>query len=309
MTCSQRISGHKDRDQWICAILTRHDVMTPLELRVAVRLGIFFNCTTGQCDPGYARLARELGIPQRSARRCVAALVAYGFVGRDEGSGGSHDQKQKFSLFMPPPRGTDSVSPVRRTASVSPVKTGKPASRGGPKHGVTGVQNRGGRGTIRRPTKEPDEPDSAALHAARTSVADRESDNSTKPSRPDDQRAADAALIDTVAAQKQLPPSLASKNIGAAGNGADGAYAALWRAYPNQTYEGDAPKVFHQLLDEGVDPDVLIAGAAAYAKRCEGIDPEKIKLLCYWLRMKGWEDENRRLPSDGRGQARRSIRQ
>jgi hypothetical protein len=42
--CAQPISGHKGRDRWICAILTRHDLLTPLELRVAVRLGIFFNC-------------------------------------------------------------------------------------------------------------------------------------------------------------------------------------------------------------------------------------------------------------------------
>jgi len=66
-----------------------------------------------------------------------------------------------------------------------------------------------------------------------------------------------------------------------------------WRAYPNHTSENDTPEVFHQLLDEGVDPDVLIAGAAEYAKHCEGIDPEKIKLLCYWLRVRGWEDGNR----------------
>jgi hypothetical protein len=36
----------------------RDDLLTPLEMRVAVRLGIFFNCRTGQCNPCYARLAR-----------------------------------------------------------------------------------------------------------------------------------------------------------------------------------------------------------------------------------------------------------
>lgn len=71
------------------------------------------------------------------------------------------------------------------------------------------------------------------------------------------------------------------------------AYAALWHAYPNQTYEGDAPDVFYKLLDEGVDPEVLIAGAAEYSKHCEGIDPKKINLLCYWLRVRCWEDQNR----------------
>ncbi|UFW91544.1 helix-turn-helix domain-containing protein (plasmid) [Bradyrhizobium barranii] len=152
MNSAQPISGHKGRDRWICAILTHHDLMTPLELRVAVRLGIFFNCKTGQCDPGYTRLAKELCISPRSARRCVAALVSYGFVGRDEGVGGSHDQKQNFSLFMPA-RGTDSVSPVRRTASVSPVETEELDQHGGQKHGERGTKRAGDGGQYAVPLK------------------------------------------------------------------------------------------------------------------------------------------------------------
>ena len=228
----QPISGHKERDQYICAILTRDDLLTPLELRVAVRLGIFFNCKTGQCDPGYARLAKELCISPRSARRCVAALVAYGFVGRDEGAGGSHDQKRNFSLFMPPARGTDSVSPVRRTDSVSPVETEEQDQHGGQKHGETGDQNKGVRGTIRRPTKEPEEPeepDSAALRAAHTADAARYSTTNTAvdaPLTPAKSTVDDApvpatdspvpradARTEPITAQQQ-PPSSASENIG-----------------------------------------------------------------------------------------------
>ena len=237
-TASQPISGHKGRDRWICAILTRDDLLTPLELRVAVRLGIFFNCKTGQCDPGYARLAKELCISPRSARRCVAALVAHGFVGRDEGAGGRHDQKRNFSLFMPSARGTDSVSPVRRTDNVSPVETEKPAPHGGPKQGGTGDKNRGVRGTTRRPTKEPDEPeepDSAALHAARTADADRESaitNSATVNDAPLSQRAPGGALIDSVAAQPQPLPSRVNKKMGPPAN-ADAAEAMRWVQFLN----------------------------------------------------------------------------
>ncbi|WP_156928494.1 hypothetical protein [Bradyrhizobium sp. th.b2] len=108
----QAISGHRGRDRWLRAILNQHDVLTLFELRVAVLLGIHFNCTDGRCDPGYRTLAAELCISPRSARRCVAALVAHGFVGRNEGAGGHHDQKQNFSLFMPPERGTDMGGPT-----------------------------------------------------------------------------------------------------------------------------------------------------------------------------------------------------
>jgi hypothetical protein len=250
----QPISGHKGRDQWICAILTHHDLMTPLELRVAVRLGIFFNCKTGQCDPGYARLAKELCISKRSARRCVAALVAHGFVGRDEGAGGSHDQRQNFSLFMPS-RGTDSVSPLRRTASVSPVETEKPDQHGGQKQGGTGDKNRGGRGTIRRPTKEPEEPeepDSAALRATRTADADSQSANSTasddatvaEPLIPS-QRAPESALIETVEAQPQ------SSSATAMGTGpatdTDPAFAPVYRR-GREVLGDDADAVITELL-------------------------------------------------------------
>ncbi|UPT87967.1 helix-turn-helix domain-containing protein [Bradyrhizobium barranii subsp. apii] len=258
MSSGQPISGHRGRDQWICAILTHHDLMTPLELRVAVRLGIFFNCKTGQCDPGYARLAKELCISPRSARRCVAALVSYGLVGRDEGAGGSHDQKQNFSLFMPV-RGTDSMSPVRRTASVSPVETEQPDRHGGQKHGGTGDQNRVGRGTIRRPTKEPDEPeepDSSAVPAERTTDAVRESaSNSTSQdaSLPATDgpvpRTAHAALKQPLAEQEQPPPGRAtSKKMGRPVNAdADPAFAEVYQR-GREVLGDDADAVITELL-------------------------------------------------------------
>jgi hypothetical protein len=72
------------------------------------------------------------------------------------------------------------------------------------------------------------------------------------------------------------------------------AFAALRHVYPHKEVAStDAPELFDRLLDEGVDPDVLIAAAAEYAKRCEGVDRANIKLLCFWLRVRGWEDKNR----------------
>jgi hypothetical protein len=275
---AQPISGHKGRDQWICAILTRHDLLTPLELRVAVRLGIFFNCKTGQCDPGYARLAKELCISPRSARRCVAALVAHGFVGRDQGAGGSHDQKQNFSLFMPPARGTDSVSPVRRTGSVSPVETEEPNQHGGQKHGGKGDQNRVGRGTIRCPTKEPEEPeepDSSAVPAERTADDDRESattHSATIDGETPNQRAAEAALMEPVAAQNQ-PPSRVSTDLGCpAANGRAAPATNPWQAgfeqvkliYPPDHIADDAKAFFAcaRALNALGDLDTVLDGIA-----------------------------------------------
>jgi hypothetical protein len=135
------ISGHKERDQFICAVLAC-DGLTPLELKIAVRLGMFFNCTTGQCNPGYTKLAQALGIAPRSARRSVAALMAYGIVGGDQSAGGSHDQTRNFSLFMPP---------ARVTAPTSPVKADKPDKGRGTKSTLTGDEQTPRRGTLRGP--------------------------------------------------------------------------------------------------------------------------------------------------------------
>jgi len=166
------------------------------------------------------------------------------------------------------------------------------------------------------------EPEEVGPHPHHTTNAARESVASNSANTADDappiQRAPGGALVETFAPQNQNP-SRSNNPIGTAANGADGgsaagqsrerAYLALWRAYPNQTYEGDAPDVFYKLLDEGVDPDVLIAAAAAYAKRCEGIDPVRIRLLCYWLRVRCWEDETHHLLSHRRGQTHKSGRQ
>jgi hypothetical protein len=105
------VAGHEGRDKFICAILACPE-LTPLELKVAVRLAVFLNCTTGQCNPGYPRLANEIGVAPRSARRAVAALITYGIVEVDRSEGVHHENKTNFRLFMPG-RVTRPMSPVR----------------------------------------------------------------------------------------------------------------------------------------------------------------------------------------------------
>jgi hypothetical protein len=254
MSTVQPISGHKGRDRWICAILTRNDLLTPLEMRVAIRLGLFFNCQTGQCNPGYARLAAELGISPRSARRCVAALVDHGFVGRDEGAGGRHDQKRNFSLFMPPARGTKILSPVGGTAIVSPVEMSPDYHDGGQEPGGTGDKNRGERGTIRRPTKEPDEPDEpeGGLTAPHTSRAVRESiinssaDDAPVPEPPTPpERAPERAprdLLNDDDHDRDRSSAPIAPAIGIAPSAAQAAFAEVWRVWPPDCM-GDERKV------------------------------------------------------------------
>jgi hypothetical protein len=311
---SSAVSGHKGRDRWMCAILTR-DVLPLLEVRVAVRLGIFFNCKTGKCDPGYETLASELGISRRTLFRALARLKADGWieihrVGRDE--------YVQFSLFIPPQLAPPSeVLPARGANILSPLEVPTSWHLSEPPESPQEVTENGVRGDTQ--TGSTREPENLKLEDRPSKTTGTESDHTHSLDRPiPEPRAREPltpvphayARTEPVAAQNPRTSRLPEMGTGANGPHAgvgtmrEGAYAALWQVYPNQTYEGDAPELFYRLLDQGVDPDMLIAAAAVYARRCEGIDPVRIKLLCYWLRVRGWEDENRHLLNDGRDRAR-----
>jgi hypothetical protein len=92
----------------------------------------------------------------------------------------------------------------------------------------------------------PSNPKKERGSAARTSVADRESDNSIEPPRPN-QRTADAALIDPVAAQNPKPSR--DPEIGTAANGADAdpAFAPVYRR-GREVLGADADAVTAKLL-------------------------------------------------------------
>ena len=76
------------------------------------------------------------------------------------------------------------------------------------------------------------------------------------------------------------------------------AYGALWRIYPfhphlsDNNSEPDSREEFDKLLDQGIDPGEIIAGAADYAARCKDADPRIIDFMVCWLREKGWKDKN-----------------
>ena len=115
MSADQPISGHKGRDHWLRAILTR-DVLKLLEVRVAVLLSIHFNCTNGRCDPGYKKLMSELRISRRTLFRGLARLKADGWIEvRRLG-----EENAQFSLFIP--AGANMVIPAGGANMVTPPK-------------------------------------------------------------------------------------------------------------------------------------------------------------------------------------------
>lgn len=226
---TQPVSGHQGRDRWMCALAAASDLST-MAIRLTLRLCVSFNCKTGQCDPGYRTLAEDMAVSERSVFRAIAELEAGGWIAIDR-TGGANTRNNQFALLIPSAQvttvvtrsGDNVVSPEKPSVQVTEnVGSGDKNSGVQVTHSVSPLKN-----------LKPENLNSAALHAARTSRVDRESVASNSAHTADDetpnQRASEEALIETVAAQQQ-PPSSASENIGAVENAdADPAFAAVYR--------------------------------------------------------------------------------
>jgi hypothetical protein len=103
--------GLPARDQFVNMVLA-DGKLGRMAIRVGARLGMYLNCTHGQCDPGYPTIADALGVSERSVIRAVAELEARGWIEVDRADGKINN---KFRLFMIEP---DSVNGV--TTAVTP---------------------------------------------------------------------------------------------------------------------------------------------------------------------------------------------
>jgi hypothetical protein len=56
----------------------------------------------------------------------------------------------------------------------------------------------------------------------------------------------------------------------------------------NDLHKQPAWKIFNQLLDEGIDSELIIAGSSAYAQRVQQTGEIPLP-LADWLIIRGWE--------------------
>jgi Helix-turn-helix domain len=198
---NQPISGHKGRDQWMCALAAASD-LSAMALRLALRLCVFFNCKNGQCDPGYPKLAKEMAVSERSVFRAIAELEAGGWIAVDR-TGGNNDRNNQFALLIPSAQVTTVVTRSGDNM-MSPEKVSAQVTENGP----SGDKNRWVQVT---PSVSPlknlrtCEPE-GRTSAARTSDAARYSTPTNSATDGPVTRAAEAALNDHPAAQNQSSP-------------------------------------------------------------------------------------------------------
>jgi hypothetical protein len=287
------VTGLEGRDAFIYAILAHHDMLTPLELRAAIALGMHLNCTTGQCNPGYPRLAREIGCTTRSARRVAATLIALGIVEEERGVGGHHENKTNFRLFMP--RRVSAIrTPVRQHGRVSaiesPVQTGtgvQARSLDGCPSSVPGrVSIRGPHNTESNTERNTDRgaPQGARpVHGENPRVERVEgTDHKIGKSAPNGAfHCGDSPSIRKEArsnqhhAEQRESTGLPSVTVtaGAADQECERAFNALVSIYPYKLDGGDSRGLFDRMLAEGIHPQLIIAA----------VDPSIRKPMSMWL--------------------------
>jgi hypothetical protein len=121
------VAGVKARSRWMEAVCEIGGTMQPLAFRTAIRLAMFLNCTTGQCNPRYSELARAVGAETDSVKKVCRFLERDGLIRRNRSAGGNHEETTDFELLMP-------------AARVSCVDTRRDQKRTF-KSAATGVQN------------------------------------------------------------------------------------------------------------------------------------------------------------------------
>jgi hypothetical protein len=88
---------HRDHFRWLEAIIAAADISATARL-LGVRLALHHNVKTGRCFVGYAKLAAEIGIAERSAMRAVAELERRGWITVHRGGGRGHANTFRFSI-------------------------------------------------------------------------------------------------------------------------------------------------------------------------------------------------------------------
>ncbi|WP_205327015.1 hypothetical protein [Glycomyces sp. YM15] len=99
-----------------------------------------------------------------------------------------------------------------------------------------------------------------------------------------------SALVDEFADPDEQSDGEDDRRGGAAPVPYDAPFLAFWAAYPRRRDKQAAWDKWTQRVAEGVDPEVIIAGAARYRAEREGEDAKYTKLAKTWLHNRCWEN-------------------
>jgi AraC-like DNA-binding protein len=267
-----------DRDLWMCALLASG--LPHVVICVGMRIGLHLRVKTGRCDPGYDKLAGELGMSKRSIYRMVAMLEHTKWLSVIRSG---HHRENQFVLL----RGDKALSPLRGDKALSPQDTSE----------VTDSNVRGDRistsevtpavtekeGTKRTTKRTAEESDSRAPLFA--SLGDSLADPPQTPSQAGLAEAAERSRRGRKKESAAKPQARISP-----AEVADG-FERFYGAYPRKVAKAAALKAFAKAVENGIAAETLIAGAQRYAVERKDQDPKYTKHPATWLNGGCWEDE------------------
>lgn len=229
----------------------------------------------GQCDPGYNTVAKELGVDRKTVMGAVDVAVRFGWLappirGRRENA--------KFVFIFPTNQEVRSGRTSRADQEVRPQRDFldnqevRPSELRSPSKGVK-----------KSVKKEASQTTSKASegHGHLTGKENGQKSYFAPPVRSPEKKAEELSAAEQ-----------ASKKNGASGE----LFDRFWAAYPRRVAKEAARKAFAKAIENGVDPELLIAGAKRYAAERYGQDPRYTKHPTTWLNGGCWHDD---APSGG----------
>ena len=238
------------------------DGMTVFIATLCNRIALHHNCKTGRCDPGYDTLAKEMGTTPRNVMRGIKLLEDAGWLQRKRGG---RDDKVSFTLCIPDAAhssGGDTTDPPDDHALMRDLE---------PKNGDLIGDN-----TLSPMDATPYVTKTASIGDTQCVTSNEQRNRDRSAASP---RASGLVDIDGPVTDDQRARAFR-------------ALVATYPKYPRDSSDSQCREIFDQLIDDGIDPDDIIDGAADYAERCKGTDARTIRLLIYYLRVKGWRPED-----------------
>jgi hypothetical protein len=249
-----------DRDLWMCALLASG--LPHVVICVGIRIALHLRVKTGRCDPGYDKLAGELGMSKRSIYRMVAMLEHSKWLSVIRSG---HHRENQFVLL----RGDKVLSPQNTSEVTDSDIRGDRISISEVTPAVTHKEDT--KRTTKRTTKEESDSPAVALWDEKKGTRDERN------------------LFGQTESEPQAPRKKQGDRRSATDDG--GAFERFWAAYPRRVAKEAAKRAFAAAIKRGADVEALIAGAQRYAVERTGQESRYTKHPATWLNGGCWEDE------------------
>jgi hypothetical protein len=249
-----------ERDDWMRAVCASD--LPPVTARVAVRIGLHLNVTSGQCNPGIDKIATGTNISERSAYRQVAALRRAGWITIRRGGG--RERSNEYTLTYPDTAlsGFKSLNSDRARQETLTERVINPDNRWQTK-----------RGTAKRT--------GAGAHTP----APRERENGS------------LALTVIPGAPAPVGGAPEEKNKQEVVIAPDVAFLVLWmlwssvRPHPDTDKDKTDARLAFAVVGRDADPDEIIAAARERIAAAKADNPRFLPKLAIWLSNNNWRKE------------------